>query len=543
MAVINLNWGVERKPHKKEWSAQEIAEFYRIAEVMAKAGLQVELEQGQTDEGDPWLVFMRPLSDDVVAHFARIDGDFVAVSSLAGQIYKGHDVRTVINQMLENHPLIVPRSAGTGKLLIHPSAVLLAFVAAAFVLSVDGSKAETIDSVFEKVFGDQQSEDSHEKSLARELFQSSGTNSNNLRLPSITEVTPAGFQSAVLGSVMVAHHLMELEIDNDKSSFYREDVEIFDSQLKVFENSSQALTEKRLENEADHALLSAFSVSLEENNKKLNESSHKPESIISDEPTSNTSLGFDDNLIIGKLVEGALSSPQELTPENSSSKISFSVVDNANLELMGMTADRVDGGQASELFINLSDDQLKEVVSQTYEIFDEFSALAFGEEPGSVDGIGIAVGSQGQIFTIGLSESRLLIGPKILAKATEMIIETGEINLVDGGSVRGTGQVLEDSQVQNLEVPIVGHLTQPSKITALMLTDAVDVVMYAGGDLQLSGFELGKDLLFFLQPELTSSAEIQMVGADSLFLSFEGVGEIRLFNLLDDYSTGEAIWG
>ena len=130
-----------------------------------------------------------------------------------------------------------------------------------------------------------------------------------------------------------------------------------------------------------------------------------------------------------------------------------------------------------------------------------------------------------------------------MAKATEMIIETGEINLVDGGSVRGTGQMLEDSQVQNLEVPIVGHLTQPSKITALMLTDAVDVVMYAGGDLQLSGFELGKDLLFFLQPELTSSAEIQMVGADSLFLSFEGVGEIRLFNLLDDYSTGEAIWG
>ena len=25
-----------------------------------------------------------------------------------------------------------------------------------------------------------------------------------------------------------------------------------------------------------------------------------------------------------------------------------------------------------------------------------------------------------------------------------MIIETGEINLVDGGSVRGTGQMLED---------------------------------------------------------------------------------------------------
>ena len=81
---------------------------------------------------------------------------------------------------------------------------------------------------------------------------------------------------------------MELEIVDDKSS--REDVEIFDSQLKVFESISQALTEEA-ENEAD-ALLSAFSVSLEENNKKLNESSHKPESIISDEPTSNTSLSL-----------------------------------------------------------------------------------------------------------------------------------------------------------------------------------------------------------------------------------------------------------
>ena len=67
---------------------------------------------------------------------------------------------------------------------------------------------------------------------------------------------------------------MELEIDNDKSSFYREDVEIFDSQLKA-ENSSQALTEKRLEMKQT-TRLSAFSVSLEENNKKLNESSHKP---------------------------------------------------------------------------------------------------------------------------------------------------------------------------------------------------------------------------------------------------------------------------
>ena len=74
MSIVQLRWGANREKQPQGWSTQEIAEFYRIADIMARAGLRVEIDQGVTDEGEPWLVFVRPETDDVVAHFARIDG-------------------------------------------------------------------------------------------------------------------------------------------------------------------------------------------------------------------------------------------------------------------------------------------------------------------------------------------------------------------------------------------------------------------------------------------------------------------------------------
>lgn len=95
MSIVQFHWGASREKQPQGWSTQEIAEFYRIADIMARAGLRVEIDQGETDEGDPWLVFVRPETDDVVAHFARIDGFFVSVSSLTQDIYRGRDVRKI----------------------------------------------------------------------------------------------------------------------------------------------------------------------------------------------------------------------------------------------------------------------------------------------------------------------------------------------------------------------------------------------------------------------------------------------------------------
>ena len=61
---------------EKQWNNQDIADFYRAMEILTQAGLETEVDSGITDEGDPWFVFIRPDTGDVVAHFARIDGLF-----------------------------------------------------------------------------------------------------------------------------------------------------------------------------------------------------------------------------------------------------------------------------------------------------------------------------------------------------------------------------------------------------------------------------------------------------------------------------------
>jgi hypothetical protein len=55
-------------------------------------GLAVEIDGGVTDEGEPWLVFCDLYSGEVVAHFARINGKYVACAwflsgSLTGRVF------------------------------------------------------------------------------------------------------------------------------------------------------------------------------------------------------------------------------------------------------------------------------------------------------------------------------------------------------------------------------------------------------------------------------------------------------------------------
>ena len=107
MVVTKLRWP---SPSKREgWSNQETAEFFRISHFMEQAGLSVELEKGVTDEGDPWLVFIRRDTGDVIAHFARINGRFISVSSVTDSIFEGPNVRSVVDQMLRPSPINDPK--------------------------------------------------------------------------------------------------------------------------------------------------------------------------------------------------------------------------------------------------------------------------------------------------------------------------------------------------------------------------------------------------------------------------------------------------
>jgi len=109
--------------------------LYRVGQRLGEAGINVTVENGVSDEGDPWAVFEQVDTGDVIVHIARFDEMLTVVNSASGQSYRGSDFRAITDQMLRDAPTALPRGSTDGKVVIHPRTVLTAFVAAAVVLT------------------------------------------------------------------------------------------------------------------------------------------------------------------------------------------------------------------------------------------------------------------------------------------------------------------------------------------------------------------------------------------------------------------------
>ena len=118
----------------RDWTQQELAEFYRVESVLGAAGLAVEMERGVSDEGDPWFVFCRPQNGDVIIHFARYDGTYIAASGALGQVLRGRNFRELVDAFIARQPLVMPGQNEASSVVLHPSALLTALVATALFL-------------------------------------------------------------------------------------------------------------------------------------------------------------------------------------------------------------------------------------------------------------------------------------------------------------------------------------------------------------------------------------------------------------------------
>jgi hypothetical protein len=135
MAASIFSFAVKRPVRSTNWAAQELAELYRVSDRLGEAGLRVVVDSGLSDEGEPWAVFEQCDTGDVIVHIARIDGELVVVNAITNQVYRGANFRSVTDQMLRDAPLAMPREPAHSNVVIHPRAVLTAFVAAAVVLT------------------------------------------------------------------------------------------------------------------------------------------------------------------------------------------------------------------------------------------------------------------------------------------------------------------------------------------------------------------------------------------------------------------------
>jgi hypothetical protein len=128
----------------RDWTANELGQFYRVEAALVQAGLKVETEKGLTDEGDPWFVFCRRDDGEVFIHFARIGASYVAVGATLESVARGGNFPALVDEMLATQAFAVARAHKRPGVLIHPAALLVALVGAAFFHSSQAKADEAV---------------------------------------------------------------------------------------------------------------------------------------------------------------------------------------------------------------------------------------------------------------------------------------------------------------------------------------------------------------------------------------------------------------
>ena len=127
---------------KRNWSNQELADLFRVSQLLSSANVPVETDRGVTDEGDPWFVFCH-VNGEVFIHLCRIDGTYILDSPNVLRPLRGADFNELIadftNQTLparrteEDDERRVIRLERGGKIRLHPSAMLAALIWTLFI--------------------------------------------------------------------------------------------------------------------------------------------------------------------------------------------------------------------------------------------------------------------------------------------------------------------------------------------------------------------------------------------------------------------------
>lgn len=552
MSEAKLRWFSAPEARPKGWSNQELAEFYRIMDIMDKAGLAVEVDQGLSDEGDPWFVFVRRASSDVIAHFARIDNKFISVSSLNQELYSGKDIRSVVDQMLQSHPLMLPMQRGDGRLFLHPGVVLTAFVAAAFLTAIDGSGATDIKHLIETTFSNANSENVNELGWVKSDFIRGEIAVSNSRNTSL-EANQTSPNMVLLGAALMAQeNWIEVIKAGNK-------IEYSDVRNKAFADTVSEI----------------FYMSGNDDSNELEQilKNTKPDL---ESKTDSPALNLDQQQI-GSL-EGASSedniesSKWFWDPEDVGSIQIASLNETSEAEQGGLTTGPILLDAASQQFearIPIKYSEFKHnlnVEDQGYSGFlngTEMTDFIFGAQdqingfsleeiqlPIKGAGIGVTVSDDGEFSFVAmevvtLSDKFNDAGYNILFDSSETSVSLDENR--DGlSAIRPEQEIASNTPIssdldqgEQPNLPILGHRLSGYGTDHIKLSDAIDVLFYDGGDMKVEGFELGKDLLwFFLPDEVVAQADRQILEGGALYLEFEGIGNLTFVGILqqDDNS-------
>ena len=121
---------------------------------LTKSGVGISTDRGLTDEGDPWFVFFRQDNEEVIVHFARIGGEYVVASNFTEAVFRGRNFQTLVRELLDSHPYVLPRQhSSRSTVFLHPATLLAALVVTGYVKSSELNATADDGSRPEKSFG------------------------------------------------------------------------------------------------------------------------------------------------------------------------------------------------------------------------------------------------------------------------------------------------------------------------------------------------------------------------------------------------------
>lgn len=532
------------QPQKRGWNNQEFAEFYRIKGLLDRAGLVVDVDHGLSDEGDPWFVFLRQEGEEVLAHFARIDNDFVAISAIKQEIYKGNNIRGVVEQMLNRHPMILSMDRKNEKLFLHPSAALTAFITAAFILSLDEAKANSWSEIIEAVV---QNNDMRDGNVVSHVSKTpNGPYPELLALLNV-DSSSQGYQIAILGAALIASELSsnsETSGPSDHIALYQSeqkgDASEGENELKDAANSYLHQKNLRIDDFQDGYTNS------EEHEVSNNSSNHLSSSIVD----YSKELDHGDP-ILWSLTENSydhyhrgsgdqyvsldgISVPGGEIGINANSVSEF--LSNNSVELSPKVQEiSKDPGRENTILVSLAE--------SAYQVFEK----ATNKQDASLDSIGIAVDSTGELLVLTMSSAI----EDSLSNGSDLLLSTGHIDHSLSGRFevqKTSGNFSAGNEIASFEVepsapvsitpkqfPILGHsLTDHDGGLLQLSNSAIDVVFYDGGNVRVKDFELGKDLLwFFLDGDQLQRSQSEIVDNTDLVLTFDDVDVLTFVDVFE----------
>ncbi|MDC1427927.1 hypothetical protein N8156_04340 [Rhodospirillaceae bacterium] len=527
-------------PIKRGWVNQEVAEFYRVVDLLRKSGLGLEVDSGLTDEGEPWFIFAREETGDVLAHFARINGKFIAVSSLTQEIYSGRDVRSVINQMLERHPLLLPQNGTNNTLFLHPTAALTAFVAAAFILSIDSVKAKTLEDVVEVFSGPKDAVPSNFSVDVKALIAKVEVLRSGL-----ADVMSGNINIAALGAALIHYENIDserLEIDHDKAMLANEKIKpflIFTEAKWLPSDFHGEMHDGLLEIKApdDVNLSSSSAMSLDILLEQDNSHNKQAGSIFHGEDILGDVMGLDMAHISDSIEDTYIG-----VPKFTASAPFFQTVPIVSF-LPKMENKKV--SQPTE-----RDGAFLDLVEGVYRVFEQAKVGADLKKTAPSEKLGVAFGTEGDITVLAfehLKQDQKVILSDFAASHSKddknyNISFDMNVNIATTDDFSLQDHPPQSDIVRPEQKQFVAHNLMYYGTETLLLSNSVDLVIYNGGHSKLDGFELGKDVLFFFVPsaDLDNSYTIVENHYD-IKLMLGDTGSLTFINLLQDLAVPDLI--